>query len=95
MLLFLEDGGIYIEFVLCLLGGPYLAQPNHGLMFITTNRPIGLLEPFILLAAIFHIVFFCFSAWLSSFSFQSLADLELVRLLVSQTTLAELLNIVE
>ena len=52
MLLFLEDGGIYIEFVLCLLGGPYLAQPNHGLMFITTNRPIGLLEPFILLAAI-------------------------------------------
>ena len=58
MLLFLEDGGIYIEFVLCRLGGPYLAQPNHGLMFITTNRPIGLLEPFILLAAIFHIVFF-------------------------------------
>ena len=75
------------------LCGSFLAQPNHGLIFITTTWPIGLLQPFILLVAIYYIVFSALQlSYRSSFSRQPSADLELIRLLLSQTTLAELLD---
>ena len=91
MLLFLEDGGIYTEFVWII---PCPAQSWFDIHYNNlTHRLILHVQPFILLVAIYYIVFSALQlSYRSSFSCQPSADLELVRLLLSQTTLAELLD---
>lgn len=88
MLLFLEDGGIYTEFVWII---PCPAQSWFDIHYNNlTHRLTTALHSS---CGHLYIVFSAFQlSYRSSFSRQPSADLELVRLLLSQTTLAELLD---